>query len=216
MIKLYSYYRSSAAYRVRIGLNLKGLSYDYVPVHLLKEGGQQLTKAYQQINPQQLIPTLEDENGIICQSLAILEYLEERYPNPSLLPSDLTARAWVRGFALAIACDIHPMQNLRVGKYLMHDLSISDAQKKQWVCHWVQLGFNALETQLANNPHSGDFCCGAFPTFADVFLVPQVYSAKRFEVPLEAYPRILRVYEACLKLQAFIDARPEAQVDYEA
>lgn len=214
-MKLYNYYRSSAAYRARIALNLKGLSYDYIPIHLLKEGGQQLTSEYLRINPQQLVPALEDGSIVISQSLAILEYLEERYPKPALLPSDLTARAWIRSIALSIACDIHPMQNLRVGKYLMHEIGMSDAQKKQWVSHWVQLGFDAIERQLERHEHSGDFCYGTFPTFADICLVPQVYSAMRFEVPIGAYSRIQRIYDACLKLPAFIKAQPELQVDYE-
>jgi maleylpyruvate isomerase len=216
MRKLYSYYRSSAAYRVRIALNLKGLAYDYVPIHLLNGGGQQLTEEYFRVNPQRLVPVLEDEGVIIPQSLAILEYLEERYPKQALLPEVLSARAWIRSITLGIACDMHPLQNLRVCKYLVHELGLDEKQKNAWIVHWIQTGFDALEIQLARFGQVGDFCYGDSPTFADICLIPQAYAAMRFSVSLEAYPTIQRIYDACLKLPAFASARPEAQIDYES
>lgn len=213
-LTLYSYWRSSAAYRVRIALNLKGMDYAIQPVHLVRDGGQQHADAYRKLNPQQLVPVLLDGERVIRQSLAIIEYLDEVYPDtPALLPRDLRERARVRGLALAIACDIHPPGNLRVLQYLEHELDADAAQKTAWSRHWIKVGFDALEAMLASNPGTAGFCGGDEPTIADCCLVPQVYNARRFEVPLDAYPTIVRIDAACRKLDAFKRAAPEAQPD---
>lgn len=211
-MKLYTYYRSSAAYRVRIALNLKGLSYEAIPVHLVKNGGEQRGEAYLQKNPQGLVPLLEDDAVLINQSLAIIEYLEEKHPQPALLPSDANLRAQTRSLAHMIAMDIHPLNNLRVLQYLSAELKISDEQKSAWYRHWVEQGFAAIETRLSGKTA---FCVGAQPTMADVCLVPQVYNAARFNVDLKRYPEILRINQNCLSLPAFADAAPELQADAE-
>ncbi|ENX15288.1 maleylacetoacetate isomerase [Acinetobacter sp. CIP 64.2] len=210
-MKLYSYFRSSAAYRVRIALNLKELSYETEAVHLVKNEQQQAS--YRALNPSQLVPTLLDQNHALLQSLSILEYLEERYPAKALLPKDLIERAKVRAFAQTIACDIHPLNNLRVLKYLQKELAVSDAQKNSWYQHWILEGFHSLEMQLQHS--NGQFCFGTQATFADCCLIPQVYNAKRFKIDLSAFPKIESIYQHCLTLPAFLNATPEQQPDWE-
>ncbi|MGH8216499.1 MAG: maleylacetoacetate isomerase [Rhodanobacteraceae bacterium] len=211
---LYSYWRSSAAYRVRIALNLKGMDYAIAPVHLVKDGGEQHQDAYRAINPQQLIPTLADGGKVLRESLAIIEYLEEAYPDtPRLLPPDPVSRARVRALAQMVACDIHPIGNLRVLQYLQGEIGINDEQKLAWSRHWIEVGFEAIEAVLAGDGHAGKFCEGDAPTIADCCLVPQVYNARRFGVSLGRYPTIVRVDEACVALDAFSSAAPEAQPD---
>lgn len=211
-MKLYSYFRSSAAYRVRIALALKNLPFDIVPVHLVNNGGEQKSPEYTAINPQQLLPSLATDDGdIITQSLAILEFLEESYPETPLLPSDKIARAKVRALCQVIACDIHPLNNLRVLKYLKNDLQVSDEQKTAWYHCWIAEGFTALEKQLPNN---ANFCYGNSPTLADCCLIPQVYNALRFDCDMTDYPKIMRIYQQCNTLSAFVTASPEQQVDF--
>lgn len=214
-MQLYGYFRSSAAYRVRIALNLKGLSYEYVPVHLLKEGGQQLSETYRALNPAALVPTLVDDGAALGQSLAIIEYLDETRPEVPLLPADALGRARVRGLAQAVACDTHPLNNLRVLKYLKHTLAVSEEAKNEWYRHWVGVGLAALEQMLAGSDATGRFCHGDSPTIADLCLVPQVYNARRFGCDLSDYPTIERIDAACGELQAFIDAQPQNQPDAE-
>ncbi|EJI85978.1 MULTISPECIES: maleylacetoacetate isomerase [Alishewanella] len=210
-MKLYSYWRSSAAYRVRIALNLKQLSFETIPVHLLKDGGQQHSSAYQALNPAELVPTLVDEQGSLSQSLAIIEYLDETYPEPRLLPQEPFARAKVRALALDIACDLHPLNNLRVLQYLTGELALDEAQKLRWIQHWLTLGFNALEQKLQQT--AGQYCYGDDVSLADLCLVPQVYNALRFNLDLSRYPLISRIYQHCLQLAAFALAAPEQQPD---
>jgi maleylpyruvate isomerase len=210
-MKLYSYFRSSAAYRVRIALNLKGLPYEYVPIHLRQ--GEQRGEPYRALNAQGLVPVLADERGTITQSLAIIEYLDERHRDPPLLPHAAEARARVRAIAQAIACDIHPLDNLRVLQYLTQTLGVSEEAKNAWYRHWIDLGLAALEAQLARDPATGAFCHGAAPTLADVCLVPQLANARRLPMPLGAYPTLTRIEAACNALPAFAAAAPERQPD---
>ena len=210
-MKLYSYFRSSAAYRVRIALNLKGQGYEYVPVHLRK--GEQSAAPYREMNPQELVPTLTDDRGSFTQSLAIIEYLDERYPEPPLLPKAPETRARVRAIAMAIACDIHPLDNLRVLRYLTRTIGASEEAKDGWYRHWIDVGLAALETQLAGETATGEFCHGATPTLADVCLVPQLANARRSEIPLDAYPTLTRIEAACNALPAFAAAAPDRQPD---
>lgn len=210
-MKLYSYFRSSAAYRVRIALNLKGLKAEIIPVHLLNNGGEQHQPAYRQINPSGLIPAWVEDDFQLSQSLSILEYLQEKYPQPALLPADLQQRAKIRAFCQSIACDIHPINNLRVLQYLSGTLQLSDEQKTAWYQHWVTLGFQSLEAQLTDS--NGHFCFGDQPTFADCCLIPQVYNAQRFHVDLTDFPKIAAIYSHCLTLPSFQQAAPEAQAD---
>ncbi|MCY1365325.1 Maleylpyruvate isomerase [compost metagenome] len=214
-MQLYSYFRSSAAYRVRIALNLKGLPYEYLAVHLLKDGGQQLSAGYRKMNPTGLVPTLVDGDAVIGQSLAIIEYLEETHPQIPLLPGDAIGRARVRDLALGIACDTHPLNNLRVLKYLKHTLGVDEDAKTAWYQHWVHQGLEALEAQLANSGATGRFCHGDTPTIADVCLVPQVANAQRFGCDLSAMPNIVRIDAACRELPAFDAAAPGKQPDAE-
>ena len=216
MLKLHSYFRSSAAYRVRIALNLKGLPYEILPVHLLRDGGEQRQAAYSRINPAQLVPALVDGDSVLTQSLAILEYLEEAHPStPSLLPGDAMGRARVRALALTIACEIHPINNLRVLQYLKHSLSVPDSDRDNWSRHWLSAGFDVLEQLLSENPATGRFCHGDSITIADCCLVPQVFNARRINLPLDPYPTIRRIEAACLSLEAFQKAAPGAQPDTE-
>lgn len=214
-MKLYGYWRSSAAYRVRIALNYKQLHAEHISVHLVKNGGEQHSEDFHVLNPQHLVPALIDSNGhqdfCITQSLAIIEYLEERYPQLSLLPERTEERAIVRAMAQSIACEIHPLDNLRVLQYLVNDMAVTDENKMQWYHHWIHLGFTALEAQLET--YAGQFCFGDSVTIADVCLVPQVYNARRFNVDLSAYPNIVRIDKTCNQLGVFIDARPENQAD---
>jgi maleylpyruvate isomerase len=209
----YGFFRSSASYRLRIGLNLKGIAADYVPVHLSKGGGEQFAPAFAKLNPQNLVPVLEDEGHVLTQSLAILEYLDETHPEPAILPRDPAARARVRALAQIVACDIHPIDNLRVLNYLANELKVSEEGKLEWYRHWVALGLGSFEALLAGNPATGRFCHGDAPTIADICLVPQVFNAQRFQCPLDGYPTILRIHAACEALDAFSSARPERQPD---
>ena len=209
---LHDFFRSSAAYRVRIALNLKGLTAERRFVHLRK--AEQRAQSYLAVNPQGLVPTLEVGPARLTQSLAIIEYLDEKHPRPALLPEGAEDRAWVRAIALAIACDIHPLNNLRVLQYLSRQLQIDEPRRDEWYRHWVKEGFDALERQLAARA-SGRFCLGDTPTIADVCLVPQVANANRLKVPMDSYPRIGAINTACLALPAFDQARPELQPDAE-
>lgn len=213
MLELYTYYRSSAAYRVRIALHLKGLPYTAVPVHLLHGGGQQHSPAYAALNPAQLVPTLVDGELALGQSLAIMEYLEETQPGPALLPSTALARARVRALAQSVACDIHPLNNLRVLQYLEHTLHLDAPARADWYRHWVSLGLTTLEALLHRHPDTGVFCHGDTPTLADCCLVPQLANARRFATPLDAFPTLLRIEAACQTLSAFARAAPAAQAD---
>ena len=214
-MKLYTFFRSSASYRVRIALNLKGLDYEQLPIHLRRGGGEQWSPAYQSVNPQGLVPTLEDGGRSITQSLAIIEYLEERYPEPPLLPSDPTDRATVRGMALAIACEIHPLQNLRVLNYLRNEMKQAEAEVNRWAQHWILLGLSAVEQLVLSVPKPGKFCFGGAPSLADVFLVPQLYNARRFGCDLSGFPTLVRIGADCGALPAFSKAAPENQPDAE-
>ena len=210
---LYSYWRSSAAFRVRIALNLKGLRYETRAVHLVRNGGEQHSAAYAALNPQELVPTLVDGEQVLLQSLAILEYLDETHPQPPLLPADPAGRARVRGLAQIVACDIHPIGNLRVLQEIGAQFDADGAQKSAWMRHWVSSGLRAFETMLVNSKHTGRYCHGDTPGMADACLIPQVYNAWRWKVPLGDYPTILRIDAACAALQAFHDAMPEQQPD---
>ncbi|MES2297670.1 MAG: maleylacetoacetate isomerase [Pseudomonadota bacterium] len=214
-MRLYTYFRSSAAYRVRIALNLKGLAYEAVPVHLLREGGEHLQAGYRAVNPGALVPSLQVGGATLTQSLAILEYLEETHPAPALLPPDALGRARVRALALMVACDIHPVANLRVLKYLTGTLKISEEDKTEWYRHWVREGLAAIEAHLARDPDTGRFCHGDEPSMADCCLVPQVFNAQRFNVDLAPYPTIERIHAACSALPAFAAAHPAQQPDSE-
>ena len=211
-MKLYSYFRSSAAYRVRIALNLKGLPYDMVSIHLTKDGGRQRTPEFRTINPQMRVPALELSGGeVLTQSLAIIEYLDEIQPKPPLLPAGALERAKVRAVAQMVACDIHPLNNLVALQYLKRDLKHEQPEIDAWYRHWVTEGFTAIESMIAPGPYA----CGARVTLADLCLVPQVFNARRFKVALDDFPKIAAVDAACLKLDAFDKARPENQPDAE-
>lgn len=214
-MKLYTFFRSSASYRVRIALNLKGLEYEQIPVHLRRRGGEQLASAYKSVNPQGLVPTLEDGGRFFTQSLAIIEYLEERYPEPALLPKDPAARAIVRSMALVVACEIHPLQNLRVLNHVRSELNRTDAEVNRWAQHWIITGLSALEQMVHSIPGRGKFCFGEGPSLADVFLIPQLYNARRFGCDLSACPRLVEIDAHCLTLPAFAKAAPENQPDAE-
>ena len=213
-IKLYSYWRSSAAYRVRIALNLKQLAHEIVPVHLINNGGEQHSDAYREINPQECVPTLLDGARVFRQSMAIIEYLEEAYPDTvALLPSMARDRARVRALAQVVACDIHPLNNLRVMQFLEREFSSPQVERERWTRHWISAGFRALELMLEGNSATGIFCDGDTPTMADLCLVPQVYNARRFNIDMTAFPVITRIEQQCLQLPAFDSARPENQAD---
>ena len=211
-MKLYSYFRSSAAYRVRIALNLKGLAYETVPVHLVKEGGHNRRPEFRAINPQMRVPALVVPTGdVLIQSLAIIEYLDETHPEPPLLPKDPIARAQARALAEIVACDIHPLNNIGSLRYLKRELHHEQAAIDAWYNHWVLTGFEALEALV----HPGPYACGGAVTVADLCLVPQVYNARRLNVPLDKFPKIVAIDAACLALPAFDRARPENQPDAE-
>jgi len=208
-MRLYSYWRSSAAYRVRIALNLKGLPYETVSVSLAPGVAEHRADAYRAINPQMLVPFLQDGDLGIAQSMAILEYLEETYPEVPLLPADEPLRSMVRGFCNLIACDIHPLNNLRVQQYLRDELGADEKTGKDWYDHWIHEGFAALEKLAGDGP-----CAfGETPSLADALLVPQMYNARRFDVPVEPFPKLLRIVDACNELAAFRKAAPEQQPD---
>ncbi|MGJ7918243.1 maleylacetoacetate isomerase [Massilia sp. LXY-6] len=212
-MKLHTYFRSSASYRVRIAMNLKGLDADQAYVHLSKNGGEQFGPDFDALNPQHLLPVLEDDGLVLPQSLAIIEYLDDTHQGIPLLPADARGRARVRALSQAIACDIHPINNLRVLKYLSQELGATDEQKNAWYRHWVALGFAALERQLAQSPDTGLFCHGDTPTMADCCLVPQLYNARRFDCDLAAYPTVVAIGARCEALEAFAQARPDTQPD---
>ena len=213
MLTLYSYFRSSAAYRVRIALALKSLAFDTAVVHLLRGGGEQLQNAYRSINPAALVPALQDGGATLTQSLAILEYLEETHPQPPLLPADALGRARVRALACTVACDIHPVNNLRVLNYLRDTLYADDAARSNWALHWMALGLRALEQHLAREPATGLCCHGDTPTLADCCLVPQLFNARRFGLDLAPYPTLVRIDQHCAALPAFATAHPAQQPD---
>jgi maleylacetoacetate isomerase len=211
---LYGYFRSSAAYRVRIALNLKRLAYDQTFVHLAKL--EQLAESFAAINPQKLLPVLKTDSGqLLTQSLAIIEYLEETHPQPALLPKDPLERARVRALALAVACEIHPINNPRVLRYLTGKLGVSEAQRDDWYRHWVEEGLQAVEQMLVSSPQTGRFCHGDTPTLADLCLVPQVANGRRFKADLSGCPTVVRIDAECQKVKAFADAAPANQPDAE-
>jgi maleylacetoacetate isomerase len=208
-VKLYNYFRSSASYRVRIALALKGLDYDYIPVHLVKR--EHLDDSYTALSTSRLVPTLQDGDVVLSQSLAIVEYLDETHPQPPLLPADAVGRARVRAIAQDIACEIHPLNNLRVLRYLTHDLKLSEDDKNRWYRHWVESGLESVERQLAAQP--ARFCHGDTPTLADLTLVPQIFNAQRFNCRTDHVPQVMRVFDACMQLDAFSQTQPSACPD---
>ena len=211
-MKLYNYFRSSASFRVRIALNLKGLAYDYVPVHLAK--GEQKQPEFAALTAEGLVPLLElDDGQRLMQSMAIIEYLDETHPQPALLPADAAGRARVRALSQIVACEIHPLNNLRVLKYLVNDLKASDDAKNDWYKHWVRLGLQSYEARLAERP--GTYSHGDAPTLADCCLVPQIFNAQRFDCDLSGLPRTMAVFDACMQLNAFQKAQPSACPDAE-
>lgn len=212
---LYGYFRSSAAFRARIALNLKGIKPKLKFVHLLREGGEQHSADYGAVNPQQLVPTLVHDGHTIGQSLAIIEYLDEIRPEPPLLPRDAAGRARVRQLACMVACDIHPLNNLRVNLYLRDRLGAGEEARTEWQHHWMELGFAALETMMAHSPQTGTFCHGSTPTLADICLIPQLANARRVHLDLSPYPTLLRIEEHALALPAFDAALPKNQPDAE-
>lgn len=213
MIKLYGYWRSSAAYRVRIALHLKKIPHENCPVHLIKNGGEQHLTDYRNLNPQQLVPLLVDGDFRLNQSLAILEYLEDIYPDPPLLPADIKRKAQVKAMCLMIVADIHPLNNLRVLQYLESEWGHLEEEKKTWYHHWIKEGFSALEQQLTTYSPGGPFCFGESLTLADLCLIPQVYNAYRYHCPVDDFPKIKAIYNHCQSLDAFIQAVPELQAD---
>ncbi len=211
--RLHGYWRSTAAYRIRIALNLKKVSYEHMPVDLVRDGGVQHTAAYRALNPAELVPALEIDGQVITQSMAICEYLEETRPEPPLLPHHASERALARTIALDVACEIHPLNNLRVQQYLKGRLDVSDTAAVEWMHHWMAAGFGAIEARLEAHGRGGDTCLGGEPGIADIFLVGQAYNADRFGFSLAPYPRVQRVVKACRELPAFAEAAPEAQPD---
>ncbi|HEV8549828.1 MAG TPA: maleylacetoacetate isomerase [Polyangiaceae bacterium] len=212
---LHNYFRSSASYRVRIALNLKGLAYEYRPVHLSRGGGEQFTPEFRALSPLAVVPVLEHAGKRLTQSLAILEYLDEIQPEPPLLPPAPLEKARVRALALSVACEIHPLNNLRVLNYLTGTLGATADAKNAWYRHWVSLGLNALEQELRESPFTGKFCHGDAPTMADCCLIPQLFNARRFECDLSPYRTLLAIEETCLALPSFGAAAPERQPDAE-
>jgi maleylacetoacetate isomerase len=218
-LTLHGYFRSSASYRVRIALALKAIPFDQAPVHLVRDGGEQLRAVYRSINPDGIVPSLTHaagmETSVLTQSLAIIEYLDELYPEPPLLPPSPLDRAFVRSVALQVACEIHPLNNLRVLKYLKASLGLSEEQKDAWYRHWIELGFRSIESRLSTDPRVGKLVFGDVPTLADLCLVPQVWNARRFNVPLDDYPTIVRLADHAINLPPFAAAEPSRQPDAE-
>ena len=218
-MQLYNYFRSSASFRVRIALSLKDLPYDYHAIHLLKNGGEQRTPEFRAMNPNALVPVLIDDTRepplTLTQSLAIIEYLDETHPEPPLLPREAGERARVRALALGIACDIHPLNNLRVLRYLVKTLGVDDDAKNAWYRHWVESGLQAMEQQLASSTMTGRFCHADAPTLADVTLVPQIFNGQRVNCDFAATPTVMRIFDECMKLEAFQQAVPSVQPDAE-
>jgi maleylpyruvate isomerase len=213
--KLYSFWRSSAAFRVRIALNLKGMDYEIIPVHLGKNGGEQLSDAYNNKNPNRLVPLYESSETKIHQSLAIIEYLEELQPEPALLPKAIIDRAWVRALAMDITSDIHPINNLRVLRYLIKKLGLSNEIKDEWYAHWIKVGLASLETQLSSDSRVGKFAYGDQPGLIDICLIPQLFNALSAKVDVSSYPTLMRIFHECMQLPAFINASWEKQIDAE-
>ena len=212
-MKLYNYFRSSASYRVRIALALKGLQYEYLPVHLVKS--EQLKPPFSDLSPSKLVPVLKDGENLLSQSLAIIEYLDETHPAPPLLPGDALARARIRALSYDVACEIHPLNNLRVLRYLVHEMKLDEEAKNRWYRHWVETGLEALEKQLAGSSATGRFCHGDTPTLADITLVPQIFNAQRFDCRLDHVPTVMRVFAECMKLPAFEATQPSKCPDAE-
>lgn len=213
--QLYSFWRSSAAFRVRIALNLKGLDYEIIPIHLLKNGGGQSSTEYAKLNPNQLVPLYVDGANVIHQSLAIIEYLEEIQPNPPLLPSNAINKAWVRSLAMDIAIDIHPIGNLRVLRYLMKKLGISVEAKDTWNQYWIAQGLESLEKQLCSDARVGGFAFGDTPSLIEVCLVPQIFNALSAKMDIHTYPTLMKIFNECMLIPAFINASWEKQIDAE-
>lgn len=214
-MKLFTYYRSSAAFRVRIVLNLKGIAYESIPRHLTRGGGEHLRPDYLALNPQGLIPALEDGGVVLAQSLAIIDYLDEKFPQPPLLPGDAMQRAQIRAMALGIACEIHPLQNLRVTNYLSREMGQNDEAIAKWRAHWITAGFAALEALVKQHTGDGKHCFGSSVTLADVLLLPQIFSSRRFQIDLAPYPTLRAVGAHLETLPAFTKAAPQAQADAE-
>ena len=213
--KLYSYWRSSAAFRVRIALNLKGIGYEVIPVHLGKNGGEQLSESYENKNPNHLVPLFDDGKNSIHQSLAIIEYLDEIQAEPALLPSSPIDRAWVRSVAMDMAIDIHPISNLRVLRFLIKEVGASNDVKDVWYQHWIKLGLTSVEKQLSTEPRRGRFAFGDQPGLIDICLVPQLFNALSSKLDMSPYPTLMKILDECMKLPAFIDASWEKQIDAE-
>lgn len=212
-LQLFSYWRSSAAFRVRIALNLKGLAYELIPVNIARNGGEHHNEAFHAINPQELVPVLRHGGRLIRQSIAIIEYLDETFDGARLLPVTARERARARGLAQLIACDIHPLNNMRVLQYLENEFHTPLVERESWIRHWITEGFAALEEILTSSPSTGAYSEGDTPSIADVCLVPQVYNAQRFSVDMAPYPTIRRIHEQCMQLREFENARPEKQPD---
>jgi len=212
MFKLYNAARSSASFRMRIALNLKGLPFEYITIDLRKGG--QFAEEYRRLNPQELVPLLDDGTAHLTQSLATIEYLEEKYPQPPLLPHAPLERAYVRGVALAVACEIHPLNNLRVLRYLVREMGLSDEKKNTWYRHWVEQGLAQVEAGLVAGKRTGRYTFGDQVTVADVCIVPQIFNAQRFDCRLDHVPTVMRIFENCMQLGAFENARPEKQPDF--
>ena len=211
-MKLYTYWRSQATFRVRIALNIKGLAREDVVINL--DRGDQLNPDYKAQNPQAVLPTLYDGNAKLFQSLAILEYLEEKYPNPPILPKDILARAWTRGFALINIADSHPLIVPRIRNYLTNELKLDEAQRNAWIQHWLVAGLQVMEQLLVEKNPSGKFCHGDSPTVADICLMTQVTPAQLFKADTAPYPRVMRIYDHCMTIPAFADAHPRKQPDF--